>query len=219
MSRSGTRSTKHDSIPLRGMTTMTNKSEQRDKRDDCHQETMPWPKTGDRDWAAASPRSSATSARRPRSSSARATRARRRSNSSSPIRAIRAAIFPTPSSTSSRPRSRSAASSSRSWCARCKGATDQFEIVAGERRWRAAQRAGLHDVPIVAIEVTDAEALELAIIENVQRTDLNPLEEAMGYQALIDEYKHSQNDIAQDRRQEPQPCRQHAAAVEAARTR
>ena len=59
-----------------------------------------------------------------------------------------------------------------------KGAADQFEIIAGERRWRAAQRAGLHEVPIVAVEVTDAEALELAIIENVQRADLNPLEEA-----------------------------------------
>ena len=59
-----------------------------------------------------------------------------------------------------------------------KGATDQFEIIAGERRWRAAQRAGVHEVPIVTIEATDGEALELAIIENVQRSDLNPLEEA-----------------------------------------
>ena len=96
-----------------------------------------------------------------------------------------------------------------------KGTNDQFEIVAGERRWRAAQRAGLHEVPIITVEVTDAEALELAIIENVQRADLNPLEEAMGYQSLIDEYKHSQNDVAQVRRQEPQPRRQHAAAVAA----
>ena len=78
-----------------------------------------------------------------------------------------------------------------------KGTNDQFEIVAGERRWRAAQRAGLHEVPIITVEVTDAEALELAIIENVQRADLNPLEEAMGYQSLIDQYKHSQNDVAQ----------------------
>jgi ParB family chromosome partitioning protein len=77
-----------------------------------------------------------------------------------------------------------------------KGSNDQFEIVAGERRWRAAQRAGLHQVPIITVEVTDAEALELAIIENVQRADLNPLEEAMGYQSLIDQYKHSQNDVA-----------------------
>src|SRR5262245_37502729 len=59
-----------------------------------------------------------------------------------------------------------------------RGAKDSYEIIAGERRWRAAQRAGLHDVPIVPLEATDSEALELAIIENVQRTDLNPLEEA-----------------------------------------
>ena len=77
-----------------------------------------------------------------------------------------------------------------------KGATDQFEIIAGERRWRAAQRAGVHEVPIVPIEATDGEALELAIIENVQRSDLNPLEEAGGYQALIDEFDHSQDDVA-----------------------
>ena len=76
------------------------------------------------------------------------------------------------------------------------GAMDQYEIIAGERRWRAAQRAGVHDVPIVLLEVSDREALELAIIENVQRTDLNPLEEAMGYQALADEFSHSQEDIA-----------------------
>src|SRR5260221_1632869 len=67
-----------------------------------------------------------------------------------------------------------------------RGATDKFEIIAGERRWRAAQRAGLHEVPIVVLDVSDAEALELAIIENVQREDLNPLEEATGYQALGD---------------------------------
>jgi len=75
--------------------------------------------------------------------------------------------------------------------------SDNFELIAGERRWRAAQRAGLHDVPVVVLDVSDAEALELAIIENVQRTDLNPLEEATGYQALIDEYRHSQEAIAQ----------------------
>src|SRR6516162_7826737 len=64
------------------------------------------------------------------------------------------------------------------------GATDVYEIIAGERRWRAAQRAGLHEVPVVIIEANDAEALQLAIIENVQRADLNPLEEAEGYRAL-----------------------------------
>ena len=73
---------------------------------------------------------------------------------------------------------------------------EAYEIIAGERRWRAAQRAGLHEVPIVVIEATDGEALELAIIENVQRTDLNPLEEATGYQVLAAEFDHSQDDIA-----------------------
>jgi ParB family chromosome partitioning protein len=76
------------------------------------------------------------------------------------------------------------------------GTTDQFEIIAGERRWRAAQRAGLHEVPIIVHEASDSEALELAIIENVQRADLNPLEEAMGYQALADTYTYSQDEIA-----------------------
>jgi len=77
-----------------------------------------------------------------------------------------------------------------------RGGKDAYEIIAGERRWRAAQRAGLHDVPIVVIEASDGEALELAIIENVQRTDLNPLEEAGGYEALASEYDHSHDDIA-----------------------
>jgi ParB family chromosome partitioning protein len=76
------------------------------------------------------------------------------------------------------------------------GASDKFEIVAGERRWRAAQRAGLHDVPVVTIEATDDEALQLAIIENVQRADLNAMEEAAGYQALANDHGHSHNDIA-----------------------
>ena len=77
-----------------------------------------------------------------------------------------------------------------------RGAMDQYEIVAGERRWRAAQRAGLHDVPVLLLEVSDREALELAIIENVQRTDLNALEEAGGYQSLMDEFDHSQEDVS-----------------------
>jgi ParB family chromosome partitioning protein len=75
-------------------------------------------------------------------------------------------------------------------------ATDSYEIIAGERRWRAAQRAGLHEVPVVVLDVTDGEAIELAIIENVQRTDLNPLEEATGYQVLAAEFNHSQDEIA-----------------------
>jgi ParB family chromosome partitioning protein len=77
-----------------------------------------------------------------------------------------------------------------------RGEKDLFEIVAGERRWRAAQRAGVHDVPIVAVEVTDDEALQLAIIENVQRADLNPLEEALGYDRLSSDFHHSHEDIA-----------------------
>ena len=77
-----------------------------------------------------------------------------------------------------------------------RGTKDSYEIIAGERRWRAAQRAGLHEVPVVVIEATDEEALQLAIIENVQRTDLNPLEEADGYRALIRDFSHSQDDVA-----------------------
>jgi ParB family chromosome partitioning protein len=73
---------------------------------------------------------------------------------------------------------------------------DQYEIIAGERRWRAAQKAGLHDVPVLIREADDKEALELAIIENVQRADLNVLEEARGYQQLIDQYRYSQNELA-----------------------
>lgn len=73
----------------------------------------------------------------------------------------------------------------------------RYEIVAGERRWRAAQRAGLHDVPVVVREVDDKEALELAIIENVQRVDLNPLEEAQGYEQLIEQFSYTQQDLAQ----------------------
>lgn len=76
------------------------------------------------------------------------------------------------------------------------GLADAYEIIAGERRWRAAQRAGLHDVPVILAEVGDREALELAIVENVQRADLNALEEAMGYDQLAGEFGYSQNDLA-----------------------
>jgi ParB family transcriptional regulator, chromosome partitioning protein len=77
-----------------------------------------------------------------------------------------------------------------------KGAQDRYEIIAGERRWRASQAAGLHEVPIVPVDVSDSDALELAIIENVQREDLNAMEEALGYHALADEFKRNQEDIA-----------------------
>ena len=77
------------------------------------------------------------------------------------------------------------------------GQLDNFEIIAGERRWRAAQRAGLHEVPVAVVEATDAQALEFAIIENVQRADLNAIEEAAGYLALMEEFSHSQDTLAQ----------------------
>ena len=79
---------------------------------------------------------------------------------------------------------------------RLRGAHDRYEIVAGERRWRAAQAAGLHEVPIVPVDVGDADALKIAIVENVQREDLNPIEEAQGYHALASEFKTSQDEIA-----------------------
>jgi len=72
----------------------------------------------------------------------------------------------------------------------------KYEIVAGERRWRAAQRAGLHAIPAVVRELDEVEVLEIAIVENVQRTDLNPIEEAQGFQALIDRFGRTQQDIA-----------------------
>jgi len=74
---------------------------------------------------------------------------------------------------------------------------DNFEIIAGERRWRAAQRAGLHEVPVAIIEANDAQSLEFAIIENVQRADLNPIEEASGYLALMDDFNRTQDEVAQ----------------------
>src|SRR5690606_8006661 len=75
--------------------------------------------------------------------------------------------------------------------------TNRYEIMAGERRWRAAQRAGLVEIPVIVRNVDDKAALELAIIENVQRTDLNPIEEARGYQQLMDEYNYTQADLGQ----------------------
>jgi ParB family chromosome partitioning protein len=75
-------------------------------------------------------------------------------------------------------------------------ADGKFEIVAGERRWRAAQRAGLHSIPAVVRDLNEVEVLEVAIVENVQRTDLNPIEEAQGFQALIDRFGRTQEEIA-----------------------
>ena len=72
----------------------------------------------------------------------------------------------------------------------------KFEIIAGERRWQAAQSAGLHEVPVVEIEADDLKSLEFAIVENVQRSDLNPIEEAKGYKKLIDEFDYDQEKVS-----------------------
>ncbi len=77
------------------------------------------------------------------------------------------------------------------------GQPGQYQIVAGERRWRAAQRAGLLEIPVLIRDVDDRAALELAIIENVQRTDLNPIEEALGYEQLINDHQYTQADLGQ----------------------
>jgi len=74
--------------------------------------------------------------------------------------------------------------------------SNNYEIIAGERRWRAAQLAGIHEVPVVSVEVSDREALELAIIENVQRTDLNPLDEAKAYEHLAADFGYTQADLS-----------------------
>ncbi|MDH4414537.1 MAG: ParB/RepB/Spo0J family partition protein [Rhizobium sp.] len=75
--------------------------------------------------------------------------------------------------------------------------SDRYEIIAGERRWRAAQLAGLVEIPVIVRDVDDRTALELAIVENVQRADLNPLEEALGYEQLIAEHGYTQNDLGE----------------------
>lgn len=75
-------------------------------------------------------------------------------------------------------------------------ADDRFEIVAGERRWRASQLAGVHELPVVVKDFNDQEVLEIAIIENVQREDLNPIEEAVGYSRLIKDFDHTQEDVS-----------------------
>ncbi len=72
-----------------------------------------------------------------------------------------------------------------------------YEIVAGERRWRAAQKAGLHEVPVIVRELSDAEALEVALVENIQRADLNPVEEAEGYRRLMEEFHYTQQQLAE----------------------
>lgn len=77
-----------------------------------------------------------------------------------------------------------------------KDSADQYEIIAGERRWRAAQKAQLHNVPVIVKELTDLEALEIALIENLQREDLNAVDEATGYKRLLEEHDYTQEDLA-----------------------
>jgi len=74
--------------------------------------------------------------------------------------------------------------------------TDKYEIIAGERRWLASQNAGLHEVPVVILDVDDVKSLEFAIVENVQRQDLNPIEEAKGYQRLVDDFSYNQDKLS-----------------------
>lgn len=76
-------------------------------------------------------------------------------------------------------------------------ANGEYEIVAGERRWRAAQRAGIHDIPVLIRELSDGEALEIALIENIQRADLNPLEEARAYGLLLEQFSYTQQQLAE----------------------
>ena len=77
-----------------------------------------------------------------------------------------------------------------------KSSEGKYEIVAGERRWLASQNAGLHEVPVVVVDVDDVKSLEFSIVENVQRQDLNPIEEARGYQKLIDEFSYNQDKLS-----------------------
>ena len=74
---------------------------------------------------------------------------------------------------------------------------NQYEIIAGERRWRASQAAGLHEIPAIVRDVTEVEAFELALVENLQRADLNPMEEAEGYHRLVEEFGLTQEQVAQ----------------------
>ena len=79
---------------------------------------------------------------------------------------------------------------------KAEGQNEKYELIAGERRWQAAQNAGLHDVPVIVIEADNLKSLEFAIVENVQRKDLNPIEEANGYKRLIDEFNYDQEKVS-----------------------
>ena len=77
-----------------------------------------------------------------------------------------------------------------------KSINGKYEIIAGERRWLASQNAGLHEVPVVILDVDDVKSLEFAIVENVQRQDLNPIEESRGYQKLVDDFSYNQDKLS-----------------------
>ena len=79
---------------------------------------------------------------------------------------------------------------------KAEGQNEKYELIAGERRWQAAQNAGLHDVPVIVIEADNLKSLEFAIVENVQRKDLNPIDEANGYKRLIDEFNYDQEKVS-----------------------
>ena len=78
-----------------------------------------------------------------------------------------------------------------------KSSTGKYEIIAGERRWLASQNAGLHEIPVVILDIDDVKSLEFAIVENVQRQDLNPIEEAKGYQKLVDDFNYNHEKLSQ----------------------
>ena len=130
----------------------------------------------------------------PRPRHLRARRSPCRSPSSGPAASSRAR----PSTTSRCWSSRcgSSACCNRSWCGRSPGRPTAYEIVAGERRWRAAQKAQLHEVPVVVRNMGDQDALQLGLIENLQRTDLTAIDEAQGYRRLVEDFAQSQDDIA-----------------------
>jgi ParB family chromosome partitioning protein len=92
------------------------------------------------------------------------------------------------------------------------GEEADFELVAGERRWRAAQRLGLHEVPVIVRPIADSEALEIALVENLQRENLSPLEEAEAYSRLMEEFGRSQASLAEAVGKRPQSCGEHGAS-------
>ena len=96
-----------------------------------------------------------------------------------------------------------------------KDGSGKYEIIAGERRWRAAQKAQLHEVPVIVLTLTDTEAFEIALIENLQREDLDPIDEAVGYQRLMDDHDYTQERLAEALGEKPLTYCQYDAIVAA----